>query len=237
MYQVVLSIFFLAIYLALEAAASYLFVTLPLGFLEEAGASGFIVRFIKTAVPPILIILCAVLLMRMMLMGPANKHTANDNTSGVTALLAIMEDLPQEMREQVAFVFFDNEEIGLVGSRSFFTAHKSVMKNKLLMNFDCVSDGNDVLFVLPKAALKYEGAIAESFAPTADYNVTIAKKHVVYPSDQACFPLGVGVAALKRTRRGLLYMNRIHTARDVIYNEENIEFIARGSLELVKKLG
>ena len=32
-----------------------------------------------------------------------------------------------------------------------------------------------------------------------------------YPSDQANFPRDISVAALKRSKRGLLYMDRIHT--------------------------
>ena len=234
LYQAVLTLFFLAIYAAVEAVASYLFVTLPLEFLEEVSAEGFIVRFVKTVVPIVLILVGAVLLMQLMLKGPANKHTANDNTSGVATLIAIMEDLPEHLRDKVAFVFFDNEEVGLVGSRSFSQSYRSSMKNKLLLNFDCVSDGEDVLFVLPKRAAEYENVIARSFVSTERYNVIIAKKHVIYPSDQVCFPLGVDVAALKRTKRGLLYMNRIHTSRDIIFNEENIEFIKDGALALIE---
>ena len=56
------------------------------------------------------------LFMYFLLEGPANKHTANDNTSGVATLLDIMTSLPQDSKENVAFVFFDLEETGLFGS-------------------------------------------------------------------------------------------------------------------------
>ena len=64
------------------------------------------------------------------------------------------------------------------------------------------------------------------------FNVEVADKNVFYPSDQANFPCGVGVASLRSTKKGLLYMNRIHTSRDVIYQEENIEFFKNGAIEL-----
>lgn len=54
-----------------------------------------------------------------MLAGPANKHTMNDNTSGVATLMEIALSLPIEERSKVAFIFFDNEEKGLLGSSQF----------------------------------------------------------------------------------------------------------------------
>ena len=171
-------------------------------------------------------------LLILMLAGPANKHTANDNTSGVTLLIDIMRDLPEDRRSDVAFVFFDLEEMGLFGSASFARAHKEEMKEKLLVNFDCVSDGENMLFVLRKGAKAHRAAIETAFAQKGVFKVDIADKGVFYPSDQAKFPRGVGVAALRSTKGGMLYMNRIHTSRDVIYQEENIEFLKQGAIEL-----
>lgn len=54
-------------------------------------------------------------ILMLMRYGPANKHTANDNTSGVTLLVDIMTDMPSEMRHKVAYIFFDLEEVGMVG--------------------------------------------------------------------------------------------------------------------------
>ena len=171
-------------------------------------------------------------LLILMLVGPANKHTANDNTSGVTLLIDIMRDLPEDRRSDVAFVFFDLEEMGLFGSASFARAHKEEMKEKLLVNFDCVSDGENMLFVLRGGAKAHRAAIETAFASKGEFKVDIADKGVFYPSDQAKFPCGVGVAALRSTKGGMLYMNRIHTSRDVIYQEENIEFLKQGAIEL-----
>ena len=77
-----------------------------------------------------------------MLDGKANKHTVNDNTSGVLTLMEIALALPEENRDRVCFVFFDNEEKGLFGSSDFARQHKAVKRDKLLLNFDCVSDGD-----------------------------------------------------------------------------------------------
>ncbi len=173
----------------------------------------------------------------LLLMGPANKNTANDNTSGVTELFEIMRALPEEDRGSVAFVFFDLEEMGLFGSASFAKKNKDDMKDKLLINFDCISDGDNFLFALKKDAEKYKELLERAYVPTAEEGrVEVLTKGVFYPSDQANFRLGIGACALKATKGGLLYMNRIHTKKDIIYREENISFFTRGSVELVRLL-
>ncbi len=170
-------------------------------------------------------------------LGAANKHTANDNTSGVITLVEIMKTLPKEMKNDVALVFFDLEEVGLVGSMAFKSKHKKSMKNKLLINFDCVSDGENMLFAIKKKAKKYLPNLEEAFKDNDNVKVDLATRGVFYPSDQASFPYGIGVAALKKTKLfGILYMNRIHTPRDVIFQEENIEYLTQGAIKLAEIL-
>lgn len=172
----------------------------------------------------------------LLMAGPANRHTANDNTSGVTTLLDVMAALPEELRGDVVFVFFDLEEMGLFGSAGFASKHKKVTKNTLLLNFDCVSDGKNLLFALRKGARKYATAIETAFPSSKTFSVEVVSKGVVYPSDQANFACGVGVAALKKTKGGLLYMNRIHTKRDTVYEEDNITYLIEGAVRLARGL-
>ena len=172
----------------------------------------------------------------LIMAGPANRHTANDNTSGVTTLLDTMAALPSELRGEVAFIFFDLEEMGLFGSAGFASKHKRVTKNTLLINFDCVSDGKNILFVLRKGATRYSEAIQAAFPSTETFTVEVVSKGAIYPSDQANFARGVGVAALKKTKGGLLYMDRIHTNRDTVYMEENIAYLTEGAVRLAGSL-
>ena len=172
----------------------------------------------------------------LIMAGPANKHTANDNTSGVTTLLDTMTALPEDLRGEVAFVFFDLEEMGLFGSAGFASKHKKVTKNTLVVNFDCVSDGNNILFVLRKGATLYTEAIKTAFPSTEAFTVEVASKGAIYPSDQANFARGVGVAALKKTKGGLLYMDRIHTGWDTVYMEDNIAYLTEGAVRLAESL-
>ena len=172
-------------------------------------------------------------LVALMLLGPANKHTVNDNTSGVVTLVEIMNALPPEKRAQTCFVFFDLEEMGLFGSQSFNKNHKNALKNKLVLNFDCVSDGRNMLFATKKKSRVFAEALKKAF-PTSDaVDCEIAERFVFYPSDNISFPLGVGVAAFNKTKHGILYVGRIHTKRDLVFRSENIEFLKEGAVGLV----
>ena len=170
-----------------------------------------------------------------MLAGKANRHTANDNTSGVIALLEMAAALPPEDRDGVCFVFFDNEELGLFGSSAFAAAHRRVRADTLTLNFDCVGDG-DYLQFFPSRAVKQDGeamALLESaFLSQGKKAVEIVRGFGFYPSDQARFRRGIGVAALKKAPLIGYYMDRIHTRRDTVLEEDNVQLLCRGVLRL-----
>ena len=175
-------------------------------------------------------------LLYLLLGGPANKNTANDNTSGVTTILDIMTELPQDQKDKVAFVLFDLEELGLIGSSSFASKHKNAKKNTLVINFDCVSDGETMLFALKRTTKKYAQLLEKAFVSTPDITVDITQ-NAFYPSDNASFKGGIGVAALKKSKLfGTLYMDRIHTRKDIIYRKENIRFLTSGAIKLTQML-
>ncbi len=168
------------------------------------------------------------------LLGPANPHTVNDNSSGVLTLVEAIRAMSEEERARCAFVFFDHEENGLLGSGFFASKHRKQMKNKLLVNFDCVSDGDDFLFVQSlKARRGYGEALQAAFPPeegkTRHFESTLS---AFYPSDQANFPVSVGVAALRKKPLLGLYMGRIHTPKDTVLQEENLRYFALGARRL-----
>lgn len=171
--------------------------------------------------------------------GKPNPHTANDNTSGVITLCELMAAMTEEQKARTAFVFFDNEENGLLGSSYFHKLHKKDgVDKKLLINFDCVSNGDHMLFVLSKQAHNiYGSAFAAAFPNTDEKTVYIEKSsNTMYPSDQGSFPLGVGVAALKKKKLVGLYMNRIHTVKDTVFQQENIAYFVEGTLRLMNSM-
>ena len=197
------------------------------------------VDIIFTLAVALLILAAYIGIVATMLAGPANKHTANDNTSGVATLFELMRRLPEKDREKVAFVFFDHEELGLIGSSYFKKCFGKKLDEKLVINFDCVSDGNNFLFACKKEAQQhpyYQQLFAcfnEHLEKSADR--VIFTKKAIYPSDQLMFKHGIGVAALNKCAIGL-YLGRIHTGRDVIFKEENIMRLAQSGAMLVSSI-
>jgi hypothetical protein len=214
-----------------------LLICIPFGIF--AGLLNFLLHFISDN---FFVIYWATFLPAMALMfylfmgGKPNPHTANDNTSGVITLCELISSMTEEQKAQTAFVFFDNEENGLLGSAFFRKLHKKDgLETKLMLNFDCVSDGDHMLFVLSKPAVKsYGEAFATAFPSTAEKTVYNEKSsNTMYPSDQGNFPIGVGIAALKKKRFVGLYMNRIHTIKDTVFQKENIQFFVDGTKRLL----
>lgn len=164
----------------------------------------------------------------LMLFGPANPRNANDNTSGVITLLEIARTIPESQRSKVCFVLFDLEEAGLIGSASYRKAHKKETNNQLVLNLDCVGDGNHIL-MFPTGKLKKDKRKLTSLYKACGYfgkkSVLVHEKGFsVYPSDQANFPCGVGICALRKSKMGL-YLSRIHTPKDTILEETNINIL------------
>ncbi len=173
----------------------------------------------------------------LMLFGPANKHNANDNTSGVVSVLTTLRDLPAQDRSKVCFVLFDLEEAGLVGSSSYRKAHKKQSEYQIVLNMDCVGDGHEILLFPSKKLKKDTNAMDMLRSACGSYgqkSIAIRDKgFAYYPSDQRNFPLGVGIAAFRRARVIGLYCDRIHTRRDTILEEENVNILSWAITSLI----
>ena len=169
------------------------------------------------------------ILLFLMLLGPANPSNANDNTSGVITLLEILRTMPENQRHKVCFVLFDLEEAGLIGSSSYRKAHKNATDQQLILNMDCVGDG-DYLRIFPTKKLLKDRKKLTSLYKACGY---FGKKQLLvhekgsyfYPSDQMNFPYGAGIAAFRNDKRFGLFYSRIHTPRDTVLEETNIQIL------------
>ncbi len=190
---------------------------LGVGFLTGSGAIGSWCGYLMIWV-----------ILALMMIGPANPSNANDNTSGVVTLLEIAKSMPGNQRKKVCFVLFDLEEAGLIGSASYRKAHKSQTDRQMVLNLDCVGDG-DYLTLFPTKELKKDRKRLTSLYKACGY---FGKKSILvheqgfsfYPSDQANFPWGVGICALNK-RGKTLYLSRIHTKKDTILERTNVNLL------------
>ena len=167
-------------------------------------------------------------ILALMLAGPANPSNVNDNTSGVVTVLEIARSLTEIHRQKVCFVLFDLEEAGLWGSASYRKAHKKATNEQIVINLDCVGDG-DHIRLFPTKKLKKDRKKLTSFYKACGYfgkkDILVHEKGFsVYPSDQGNFPYGVGICALRVSKFGL-YLGKIHTPRDTHLDITNVNLL------------
>ena len=175
----------------------------------------------------------------LLMLGPANPHNANDNTSGVAAVMALLARVPEDERGKAAFILFDNEEKGMLGSAAYARNHKRVKQEKLLINLDCVGVGESILFFVPKKVrdLPLWQRLMQAVTPRAGKTVAFyPMEKALYPSDQANFTHGVAVCACRRHPVLGEYCSRIHTRKDTLCDPDCLEAIISGLEEMLQAL-
>ena len=208
--------FFLAFFLI---APIYFLSLLVLVFLEEPTWAS------------VLFYTLTVLLLYLLINGPANKSNSNDNTSGVITLIELLNKLSPDERSKVACVFFDNEEKGLIGSLKFSKRHNMRLSGKLIVNFDCVSDGDTLLIIGNRLARK-NNKLSQIFTSSFenDFGKEIVFTSAFFPGDNLCFNknMTIAIGAMRKSKWFGLYLSKIHTSRDVVFDEKNIETLSNG---------
>lgn len=182
---------------------------------------------------PILVGLCSAVPISYMFgfLGGANKTNYNDNSSGVLSLLNIMEklkDAPQNVKDQVCFVFTDNEEKGLLGSMGFVNRYGKSLKDPLIINLDCVGRGKQInAFYMGTPEGNKVLKEVESLAGN-EYTVVPQKTTLSTMSDHISFGKKYNCATLlcvdKQDNKSIY--GQIHSSNDHVIESENINYIA-----------
>ena len=155
----------------------------------------------------------------------ANKTNKNDNTSGVATVLSIMAKNPKN----AAYILFDNEEKGLLGSKALLKSNKELWGSKPIINFDCVGLGDNIVIIAMEKAEKHSvfEKISDTVKENNEYSVGLyPKKGSMSNTDSKNFPCGISVMACKKNKKGVLYTPYIHTKRDTVASSENIYVLA-----------
>ncbi len=164
-----------------------------------------------------------------------NKHNKNDNTSGVATVMTL---LVRSQRDDIAFILFDNEEKGLLGSKAYARKHRALSEEKLLINLDCVGNGKNIITIARDGALSlpdYE-TFKEALCDSDDFKVMhFPQKGSISSSDYKNFKCGIGVMACNLSPVGY-FTSRIHTDKDTVADRENIDFLAERLLDFMNML-
>ena len=190
--------------------------------------------FLIPGIALIILLLCDLWLMKI---APANVNNANDNTSGVVTLLEIARSLPEAHRHKVCFLLFDLEEKGLKGSAAYRKAHKDITEKQILLNLDCVGDGDHIL-LMPTKKLRKDAAFIGRLQYLGGWFgrkqiLTIDKGFCVYSSDHRNFPLAVGIGAFHKRKGAGFVLDKIHTKHDTNLKITNVNLLRAAMITLI----
>ncbi len=161
-----------------------------------------------------------------------NKNNYTDNTSGVLTLLNLAQEISIKNidKDKVAFVFFNNEEWGLLGSaemKKHWKENKINLSGKRIINFDCVGNGDTILITHGKND-KLAKAIKEKLETCNTYNVKTFRYKILPLSDDFNFrdKNAAGIIFCKKAKIGTgFYIPDVHSSKDVILDLNNIELL------------
>jgi len=169
--------------------------------------------------------------------GRQNKNNKNDNTSGVSAVMSLIAQNPGN--KAIAFILFDNEEKGLLGSKAYSKKYAKEMEKKPLINLDCVGNGKHIVSIIKTdaEALPEVQGLQEALQAEGEFSVQFfPMKGSRSRSDYMNFPCGIEVMACHYKKNIGYYCGRIHTKRDTVANVENIEFLTKRLSAFIEKL-
>lgn len=169
-------------------------------------------------------------LLMLMNYGPANKHNANNNTSGVAAIFETMAAIPEDKRNKIAFILFDDSEKGKQGASCYGKTHLQVQSVRTIVNLDCVGAGQDFLvFSRKMARMRPEYArLCTVLQEDDSRRVHILDKGLcTYTSDHDRFECGVAILACKQSPGVGWYVPHLNTKKDTDCDQDNLTFLAQ----------
>lgn len=168
--------------------------------------------------------------------GVTNKNNANCNTSGVITIFEILDSMNIQEQKNVAFVLFDNKEKGFIGSNYFKKRYKTLLQKKIVVNLECVGDGDNIMVVQNKKAIeKYTTEIMSAFKKSTSKNIILeSANRAIIPSDQIGFPCYLSITAFKKSASLGLYLDKIRTKKDTTCDMKNIAYLKQAIAEFIK---
>lgn len=138
-----------------------------------------------------------------------NKKNFNDNSSGVILSLLFLK------RKDVCVVLFDNEEIGLFGSRRFEKSARNLINDKIIINLDTIGNCTHFIYWFYNAKSQVVKLVNNS-----NFNFILNSFHGDHYSftKHKCISIG-GVHVIQKNK---YFSKFIHTSKDCEINYFNI---------------
>lgn len=191
----------------------------------------FLIRFIMKLLllPSFTYILIPVLLIGLLFFGRTNRYTANDNTSGVIVLTEAIFSHSLDL-DKTAFVLFDNEEKGMWGAGFFAKKHRDILHEKLIINLDCVSDGDHIMVMKDKKIADNSALdilLAKHLLAAPKGKILYIENKCDYLSDQVKFENSVAIVTCNKSKKFGRFISKHHTEKDRVFDLTNIEYLSQ----------
>lgn len=165
---------------------------------------------------------------------------ASDDAAGVATLLETMRALKQgpQLKNDIAFLFTDAEEVGLLGAKAFVDAHPAAKEVKVALNFEARGNGGpSIMFETSQD----NGWLIGAFAKAAPYPVANSLSDEIYrrlPNDTDLTVFKeAGIAGLNFAY--LKGINSYHTQLDSLKytDERSLQHHGSYALSLARQFG
>ncbi len=150
----------------------------------------------------------------------AGSPGANDNGSGVSVALALVEKLKDaELKSTVKVIFFDGEEQGLAGSRAYVSKHRND-KIFAYLNLDVCGTGDTIVFG-PAYGGEANPALQAVRRVVKEKNIPYAESTLLPPSDNRSFQAaGIpNIAIAIVPRRDAVLLSQMMKGEPIIIEE------------------
>lgn len=154
---------------------------------------------------------------------------ANDNGSGVSVALGLVEKLKDaELKSTVKVIFFDGEEPGMLGSQAYVSKHKNE-KIFAYLNLDMCGTGDTIIFG-PAYGGEANPALQAVRRVVKEKNIPYAESTLLPPGDNISFQAAgisnISIAIVpKGVKEALVLLEVMHTPEDksTLVTEEAME--------------
>ena len=174
----------------------------------------------------------------MMTFRIGNKVNLNRNTSGVIAAYLIAQQLPEKLRDQVAFVLTDGGNGTHVGDYMLRDALPNTIKDRNVIILDCVGKGPRLgigYFEASKGNAEKLEAIVKRRDEEAKLHMSLVDEdHVKYTS-LSFYEKGM-IVCRGKNMNGSLIVENTATNHDDEVEREKIEALAKDLTELAKQI-
>lgn len=174
----------------------------------------------------------------------SRKYSYNDNTSGIITVLNLMDSY-KDFNQRVAYVFLDNKEKGLIGSKALskmMQAQKMIVQkeDKKFVFLDCVGIGKDFTISWYRET-KFVDRLKDLFNEKCGdkYSITLKEDSKVDVNDYMSFKRFDHASITcykneKKKKKKFLYKN-IKPVNDREIDLKNIEFLTDVLSEYILK--